>query len=335
MLKLLVCLCIGCIPMTLSAQESYRVMFYNVENLFDTHDDPDTDDDEFTPLSKKHWTADKYRKKLLATAQVIDSVGGGVYPTIVGFAEVENRRVLKDLTEETALADAGYGIVHRDSPDGRGIDVAMLYRKAYFVLLQESFIRIDFPGEEEVKTRDVLYAKGVLGGRDTLHFFVCHFPSMVGGEMQSEWKRERAAIVLKATVDSVLAINERAGICIMGDLNGKANTSAIKGTLMAMNSDKKVRISGLYNTGYYLLRETHGSYRYQGNWQTIDHIIVSGALLKKGHGFQASRRLTVYEASFLLEEDRKFFGYKPYPTYRGPRYIGGYSDHLPVYIDFQ
>lgn len=126
----------------------------------------------------------------------------------------------------------------------------------------------------------------------------------------------------------------RAGIVIMGDLNGKANTPAQK-VLGTKSSDKKPRCKDLYNTGYYLLKKNYGSYRYKGNWQTIDHLILSGALLDGHSVWKADRRLTVFSASFLLEEDKTYFGYKPCPTYRGPRYVGGYSDHLPIYIDLK
>lgn len=314
-------------------QESSRVLFYNVENLFDTVDDPLTRDDEFTPGGKKHWTKDRYVAKLKKLAETMDSVGGGEWPVVIGLAEVENRKVLEDLTGKTILAEGNYGIVHQDSPDARGIDVALLYRKDMVQMLSSEFLRLPFPEDTTIRTRDVLYAKSVLQ-TDTIHFFVCHFPSMIGGEKQSEWRRERAASVVRAKVDSLFAVDPSAAIVIMGDLNGKANTPAQK-VLMTRNSDKKIRQGELYNTGYYLLKKNYGSYRYKGQWQTIDHIIVSGGLLKGKNQYTADRRLTVYSAPFLLEEDKTYFGFKPWPTYRGPRYAGGVSDHLPIYIGLQ
>ena len=315
-----------------SAQENYRVVFYNVENLFDTSNDALTQDDEFTPRGKMHWTKDRYVKKLRSLAQVVDSVGGGTWPLMVGVAEVENRRVLNDLTRKTRLARGKYGIVHQDSPDGRGIDVALLYRKECMKVLSEEFLRVTSPGNAAIKTRDVLYAKGVVGGRDTLHVFVCHFPSMRGGEKQSEWKRERAAAVVRAKVDSLFYVNSDAAIIIMGDLNGKANTPAHK-ILCPLAGSRDYRSGELYNPGYYLLNASYGSYRYRGKWQTIDHIIVSGSLLNGQSALRATPKTEVYSASFLLEADEKYFGYKPFPTYRGPRYVGGFSDHLPIYIE--
>lgn len=313
------------------AQEHFRVMFYNVENLFDTQDDPLTRDDEFTPKGIKHWSKDRYVTKLRKLAEVVDSVGGKEWPLVVGLAEVENRRVLEDFTEKTILADANYGIVHQDSPDRRGIDVALLYRKDYLKILETEFLRLPFPEDTTIRTRDILYAKSVFD-QDTIHFFVCHFPSMIGGEKQSEWRRQRAAQVVRHKVDSLFQLNPAAGIMIMGDLNGKANTPAQK-VMKTKNSDKKIRLGELYNTGYYLLKKNYGSYRYKGQWQTIDHLIVSGGLMLDRNGLRANRRLNVYAAPFLMEEDKTYFGFKPCPTYRGPRYIGGYSDHLPIFID--
>lgn len=315
-----------------TAQERCRVMFYNVENLFDTSDDPHTTDNEFTPTGKKQWTKARYTDKLRKIAEVIDSIGQGDLPVIVGLAEVENRWVLEDLIGKTVLADGNYGYVHRDSPDPRGIDVAMLYRKDYFQVTGAEFLRPAFPENPRIRTRDVLFASGVLGG-DTLHFFVCHFPSMIGGEQQSEWRRVRVAETVRRKTDSLLALNPRAAIVVMGDLNGQANTQAQK-ALGSYCSDRRGAVGRLYNTGCYLLKKNYGSYRYKGNWQTLDHLIVSGGLLDGRSVWKADRRMEVYRAPFLLEEDKAHFGFKPRPTYRGPRYIGGYSDHLPVYCDF-
>lgn len=314
-------------------QSSHRIVFYNVENLFDTFDDPLTRDDEFTPQGAKHWTRERYMTKLRKLSEALDSIGGGKLPLVVGLAEVENRKVLEDLTEKTVLADGQYGIVHRDSPDARGIDVALLYRKNEMELLETDFLRIPFPEDSTIRTRDILYAK-TLFRTDTLHFFVCHFPSMIGGEKQSEWRRQRAASVVRRKVDSLFRIDAGAALVIMGDLNGKANTPAQQ-VLGTRNSDKRIRNGELYNTGYYLLKKNYGSYRYKGQWQTIDHIIVSGSLLRGKAGCTLDRCLTVFSAPFLLEEDKTYFGFKPRPTYRGPRYIGGTSDHLPVYIDMK
>lgn len=309
----------------------YRVVVYNVENLFDVRDDSLTLDEDFTPVGKRHWTQDRYNRKLINISQALLAAGDGKCPAFIGLAEVENRFVLEKLVGKTALADGEYQIVHADSPDLRGIDVALLYRGEDFSVLRQSFFPV--PLKNENPTRDILYCKGLLADSDTLHFFVAHFPSMRGGETQSEWKRICAAKIVRQKVDSIYSCNPDAAIIIMGDLNGKANTLAQQ-TMKTKSSDAlNIRREDLYNTGYYLLKESYGSYYYRNTWQTIDHVIVSGALLDGKHTLQATPHLIVYRAKFLLEEDKNSLRWKPKPTYRGFRYIGGYSDHLPIYID--
>lgn len=316
-------------------QQHYRIVSYNVENLFDIQDDPDTRDEDFTPFGRLHWNQEKYTDKLLKLAEVVKAVGEGEFPVFIGLCEVENRRVLEDLTQKTGLTEGGYGIVHRDSPDARGIDVAFLYRKALFRVIDEEFLPIPFAPEEEVFTRDILYVSGILE-QDTLHFMVCHFPSMSGGEAGSEWKRKRAAAVVKEKVGELQSKNPEAAIVIMGDLNGKADRPAQTVVLDTKDSGTEHIQSGhLYNTGYYLLNQGYGSYKYKGTWQTIDHIIVSGALLNGNHVLQTDPKLQVFNPRFLLEEDKTYYGFKPFRTYLGPRYHGGYSDHLPIYLDLK
>lgn len=308
------------------------MVFYNVENLFDPSDDPDTNDEEFTPEGRLHWTRARYTDKLLKIAEVLEAAGSGEWPVGIGLCEVENRKVLEDLTEKSILVKGGYRIVHAESPDRRGIDVAFLYRAALFEPLRTASLPVS--EDTLLYTRDILYVSGILRGKDTLHLFVCHFPSMTGGELQSEWKRKEAARVVRSRVDSIQRVNPSAAVLIMGDLNGKADRPAQREVLKTRAPKGRIRDSYLYNTGYHLLNNAAaGSYRYRGNWQTIDHLIVSGAMLNGKSPIQADRRLTVCAPSFLLEEDKSHFGFKPFRTYLGFRYHGGYSDHLPVYVD--
>ena len=313
-------------------QQEERIMFYNVENLFDTTDEPLKLDDEFTPQGKKHWTRSRYLKKIKKLAQAVKVVGGEQLPLVIGLTEIENRNVLNDLTTKTLLVEGDYGIVHQDGPDPRGIDVALLYRRNKIQLLTADFYPVFFPKDTTLRTRDVLYTK-MLFQEDTLHFFVCHFPSMIGGEKQSEWKRCGVASLVRSKVDSLFQKDPETKIVIMGDLNGKANTLAQKKILKTMDATEKWRTGELYNTGYYLLKKnTIGTYRYQGRWQTIDHIIVSSGLLNGKTGCQTNRYMQICSENFLLEEEERYFGHKPCPTYRGPRYIGGTSDRLPIYL---
>lgn len=311
----------------------FRVVFYNVENLFDTRKDSVKADGDFTPRGRLYWTKERYSRKLLHISRALIEAGGEALPSVIGLAEVENRHVLVELVGKTGLAEGDYGIVHADSPDARGIDVALLYRKADFRELRSRFFPVEL--EKGERTRDILYCEGVLGGSDTLHFFVCHFPSMRGGEARSEWKRIRAASVVKAKVDSIRLCRPEAKIVVMGDLNGKANTRAQQ-VLNTKNAERQAIVSNqLYNTGYYLLGRSHGSYRYRGEWQTLDHLIVSGTLLDGVRGLQSSVRMEVVASDFLLEEEKGSYGKRPRPTYRGQRYVGGYSDHLPVFIELR
>ena len=191
LLGILFLLCVLTMPVL--AQDHCRIMFYNVENLFDTADDPSTADDEFTPRGKKHWTKAKYTDKLLKIAEVIDSVGDKELPCIIGLAEVENRWVLEDLTQKTALADGNYGIVHQDSPDRRGIDVALLYRKDCFELLETDFLRLSFPEDTTIRTRDILYASGVGFGYPS--FFCLSFP------FDDRWREAKRVAPRKGSFD--------------------------------------------------------------------------------------------------------------------------------------
>jgi endonuclease/exonuclease/phosphatase family metal-dependent hydrolase len=316
------------LPAVARGQE--RFLFYNVENLFDTRDDPRVRDGEFTPAGDHHWTRERYARKLQRLSRALVAAGGDSLPLFIGLAEVENRRVVLDLAGKTALAAGDYGVVHADSPDARGIDVALLYRKVYFRVLEESFlpVRLGRSGA----TRDVLYCRGLLLGADTLHLFVCHFPSMVGGERRTEWKRVAAATVVREKLDAIQRANPAAAIIIAGDLNGDPGTRAQKE--MRLKPVARRPLDGeLYNTAYLPRRATRGSYRYRGKWQTLDHVIVSGVLLNGAHAWQASRQMGIFAGDFLLEEDKTHYGKKPFPTYRGPRYLGGYSDHLPVYLE--
>lgn len=329
------CILLLLIPTLLQGQkpERVRVVFYNVENLFDTRNDSLTMDDDFTPRGRQHWSRERYTRKLLHLSEALIAIGEGDLPGIIGLSEVENRSVLSDLIGKTGLSDGKYEIVHADSPDRRGIDVALLYRKDLFRVIHTCFFPVYLKGRET--TRDILYCEGIVGERDTVHFFVCHFPSMRGGEAKSEWKRVKAASVVRRKVDSIQDIHRNAMIVIMGDLNGRADTPAQQTLKTRKPGDGRIESGVLYNTGYYLLGKPRGSYRFRGEWQTLDHVIVSGNLLSGTSGLRASRKMNVYNAEFLMEEERGMFGVRPKPTYRGPRYIGGYSDHLPVYIDLE
>lgn len=310
-----------------------RVMFYNVENLFDPFNDSLTRDDEFTPDGARHWTWNKMERKINGIFKVIMAVGEFDPPVIAGFCEVENGFVMHRLIKETPLSKFDYRMVHRESLDPRGIDVALIYRPDRFQLLEKDFFKVTFPDEPARKTRDILYAKGLLA-TDTLHVFVNHWPSKYGGELESESGRYAAAYTLKHKVDSIMVFYPNARILIMGDLNDEPESDpVVKGFGTCLTNDSLCN-NNFVNITAILKQKGQGSYKYQGVWGIIDQIIVSRSLLTKKHKlYTTPANAKVFSAEFLLESDDAFVGKKPFRTFQGYRYYGGFSDHLPVYID--
>lgn len=299
------------------------VMFWNVENYFDTYNDPLKNDDAFTPMGENYWTKEKFNKKRDAIAKTImlaaDSYG--MFPALVGLCEVENSFVLNQLLERTPLARAGYRYIHRESPDSRGIDVALLYREDIFTPLETRVIGVSFP------TRDILYTKGVVNGLDTLHVFVNHWPSKSGGEEATAWRRMAVARKVKVVTDSLLVANPRANILFMGDLNDARSSESV-----SYLSPELINLTVWSHGG-------DGSYKYKGNWETIDHFLVSGNLLERGEGtiprwIYCKKGMEIFAHDYLLCEDPTYSGVKPHRTLQGPRHLGGVSDHLPIILEF-
>lgn len=311
----------------------FRVMFYNVENFFDCKRDSSVNDADFTPDGAYHWTWKRFETKKNNIAKAIAAAGGLHGAALVGLCEIENREVLSSLVYGSPLKGAGYRIIHYDSPDSRGIDTALLYDPAVFSPLSSSPIRVSFSGEDAGQTtRDILYVKGMLGSKDTLHVFVCHAPSRRGGELASRHKRLRFASVLKTVCDSIMQSVPDAKIMVMGDFNDFPSSTSLSDVLGAETSWQKVENGKLYNMMAVLEKDGRGSYKYQGEWNMLDQIIVSCPLLD-GAGLRINGGTQIFSAPFLLECDSRYFGDKPRRTYLGPRYLGGFSDHLPVYVD--
>jgi hypothetical protein len=312
-----------------------RIMFYNVENLFDVFNDSLTNDDEFTPEGERHWNNTKFYKKLNNISKVIVSIGEWDPPAIVGFSEVENRFVLNKLIYDTPLKKFDYNIIHIGSPDRRGIDVAMLYRESRFDPVAYSPIRINFPDDSLYKTRDILYVKGVLAQTDTVHFFVNHWPSRYGGYEDSKPRRIFVASVLKHKVDSLCSILQHPNIIIMGDFNDEPWDESIHSGLSALTDTMGMKTNDLVclMAGF---NKTHviGTNKYKENWGVIDQFIVSGNLLNGENKIHISPEgAQIYQEPFLLEKDDMNLGLRPNRTYIGPVYHGGFSDHLPIYMD--
>ncbi|GJM32530.1 MAG: endonuclease [Saprospiraceae bacterium] len=310
--------------------DGYRVAFYNVENLFDLHDDPIKLDEDFTPHGKQNWTKERYHTKMIRLSQVLDSMGR---PTFIGLAEVENLAVVKDLAKTGGLKKCKYAFVHQESPDRRGIDVAFMYDKKQFKLISSDFIRIDFPVEddEEYTSRDILHAVGKTSKGDTLHFFVNHWPSRRGGVEKSEPKRVLVAKHLRSSIDQILLTNPDANIIIMGDFNDEPDNRSIVSILGALPLDSDPQRGYLYNCFSDYAKQKQGSYRYRADWNALDQIIVSGSLLN-GQAHLKATNPVIFSRDWMLYKNNKY-GFSPNRTYGGPRYYGGYSDHLPVSLD--
>ncbi len=304
----------------------FPILFYNVENLFDCRDDSLKSDEEFLPDGVKHWSVYRYNNKVNKIAKVILASNEWNPPALVGLCEVENQTVLNRLIWETGLSELGYRFIHYESPDRRGIDVALLYRENQFKIIHEQTISVSIP-EKNFLSRDILFVKGLAFGKDTLNIMVCHWPSKYGGAMHSEWKRTHVAKRLHRVCDSLLKINKDCHIIIMGDLNESPESEAVYNILKARENRAE---ANLVNLSFQFTSDgIEGTSKYKGQWSIIDQIIVSRSLLEEPFEIEG---LHIIDLPFLLEPDKTYSGTKPCRTYLGPLYHGGFSDHLPVKI---
>lgn len=311
------------------AGRDLQVVFYNVENLFDTLDDPRTTDESFTPRGANTWTGWRYRQKLIALYKTFTALGGWASPSLIGLCEVEDRRTLVDLLRYTPLRSEGFGIVCEPSADARGIEVGLLYRKENFKYVCHQLLRPRFVFDTAARTRDVLYVAGQLPNGDTLHVFVNHWPSRRGGQAASEPRRLAVARMVRAHVDSLLAENPSASILIMGDLNDTPDDPSVA-QVLRVKTDTLPQTDG----SLYELMRPHGlvagTHKHEGEWAILDHLIASTGLVAQRPGHWHISLGEVFVAPFLLEADLRNTGTRPRRTFAGPRYLGGFSDHLPV-----
>ncbi|MEZ5070918.1 MAG: endonuclease [Bacteroidales bacterium] len=330
---------VSLLSLPLAAQEdlsTFLVLSYNVENLFDTEDDPETEDEAFTPKGEKEWTRSRYQDKLESLERVIASVGGDDFPALVGLVEVENRRVLEDLIDRRGLRKANYRIVHEDSPDPRGIDCALLYRPDQFQYLDHEAIPVKDPVDPEYRHRFILHVTGTGPDGKTLHVFVNHWKSRSGGQEETRQKRMFCAITLRTALDGLFSRESDPRVILMGDFNDEPTNSSVMNGLSAGNKRKNIRMGEQYNLFYDLHNaENQGTYNFQGTWNMLDQIIVSYNLLDPGQGlhtvWDGGR---IFRADWMLYENESSGLKLPSSTYGGPRYFGGPSDHLPVYATF-
>jgi predicted extracellular nuclease len=306
---------------------AYRFAFYNVENFFDAEVDPKSDYHEFDPDGTRHWSYSRYTDKRNKIYQVISAMGGWQPLTLIAFAEIENRFILQDLIESTALKNENYEIIHSDSEDERGIDVGLIYRKEAFNPLGVKSIPIVFEQDTSDKTRNILYVKGLLA-EDTIHVFVNHWPSRYGGFLETSVLRQTAATTLKKVCDSVCQVQPNANILIMGDFNDDKENESLQ--LLTVSAHCELLALPLFSSD----KRVHGTLKYQGKWNTFDQVVVSKNLVSgKGQLWLKEANGIIFSDSFLLEEDKTYSGMKPFRTYSGYKYNGGFSDHLPVYVD--
>lgn len=311
--------------------------FYNFENLFDTIDTKGVRDTEFTPRGSKNWNSAKYHEKLRHLARVISDIGTKTNPdglAFFGTAEIENKSVLDDFVRQPAIASRHYQYVHYDSPDRRGIDVALLYQPKYVTLISSRTYKLTIPNPKEEggehPTRDILYAKLLLMG-DTVHVLVNHWPSRRGGEAVTRPFREKAAAICRRVSDSIFAVSPRARIVIMGDLNDDPVSPSVKKVIGAKARPEQTGPHDFYNPWVKLYRNGEGTLAYRDAWSLFDQILLSGTWLTGRDGSFRFYRAHVFHPDYLRQSIGQYRGY-PFRTFVGNQYLGGYSDHFPTYI---
>ncbi len=316
--------------------KSFLVVSYNVENLFDTINSPLFDDDEFTPSGTLAWTYDRYKKKLNDLARVVLSIPGKELPALIGLSEIENRKVLEDLTNVRGLRKGDYEIVHADGQDPRGIECALLYRPDLFKYKSHEYVPIADPVDPDYIYRDILHVQGKGPEGSNLHIFVNHWKSRSGGELETERQRMFSAITLRKQMDLLMARETDFKVIIMGDFNDEPTNRSLTNGLSALNKRRNIQMGDYYNLFYDLHNiGGQGTYNYQGKWNMLDQVIVSYNLLNQERGLS-----TRYDSGIILKEEwmlyvsEKYGESLPSATYGGPEYYGGPSDHLPIYVEF-
>lgn len=311
------------------------VAFYNVENLFDTINNADVNDEEYTPTGTNRWTLEKYKKKLANLSRTIAEIGTGDQqkdaPAVIGVAEVENRGVLEDLIKQPLLISKDYGIVHFDSPDRRGIDVGFLYQKKHFK--PTSYINVPLiiydqsDKTKRIYTRDQLVVTGIFDGEE-MSFIVNHWPSRSGGEKKSSPNREAAGRLNRKIIDSLYTINPNAKIITMGDLNDGPYNKSIKVEIQAKAKKEEVKERGMYNPMEEMANKGIGTLAYRDAWDLFDQMILSEPFIRKDYTSYRFWKAGVYNKPFLTQTTGQ---YKGYPL-RNSNGEVGFSDHFPVYV---
>ncbi len=331
-------LCVFALANVKAQKANYKVGligFYNLENFYDTIDDPKTNDAEYLPTGTKHYTSEVYLDKVGNLAKVISQIGTDISPdglSIFGDAEIENETVLHDLVNHPLLKSRNYQIVHYDSPDIRGVDVAMIYNPKYFTVISSDHLFVplfDSDGSPRY-TRDILFVYGKYDGED-LYVMVGHWPSRRGGEEASAPGRATAAGICKNKIDSITKINPDAKIVLMGDLNDDPVSPSVATVIGAKGDKDKVQRGGMYNPWVEPYKQGIGTLAYNDSWNLFDQIMVSSGFLSKEQTGFFFREAHIFSKPWMLQTDGRYKGY-PKRTYDFDSYISGYSDHFPTYV---
>lgn len=317
----------------------YRLLELNVENLFDTAHDVGKDDLEFTIRGARRWTPSRYRRKLQRISKIIAAAGDKQPIELIALCEVENDSVLTHLTKRYPLRPIGYEYVMTHSEDQRGIDVALVYHPMRFQHLGHRSIRV-LPLPQQRPTRDVLHAWGIVPTGDTLHIFVAHLPSKRGGAIETEPYRIAIAERIRQVTDSLLAFNPQTKIIVTGDFNDIPTSATLRQGLQVEVADSSSQLKA--SSLYLLSKDLHvepgirGTYKFQGRWEQIDHVVVSGGLLKSQNGlYTCITGCQILALPFMLKPDLSDGGVAPFRSFLGPRYVDGFTDHLPLLLTMQ
>jgi hypothetical protein len=331
----LILLLLAFYSLTSNAQQNntqHSVLFYNVENLFDTQNDPQSEDDNFTPEGELHWTNKRLTEKLLHISKVILNASEWNIPDVMIFAEIENRRVLEKLITGTPLKSYPFKIIHKESPDHRGIDVGLIYNSSNFSPVEYNYYPLEV-NNTVLNTRELLYVSGVFNGTDTIHIFGNHWPSRFSGFLETKELRNAAATLLRNKVDELFQKYNSPKIVIVGDFNDNPDDETLSEVLKAQRIEGPILENNLYNLFFDLKRDNQGSMKFQSQWFIFDQIIVSGSLISNKSKLYANPEdAKILAFPFLLEDDKKFGGKKPFRSYYGYTFNGGFSDHLPILL---
>lgn len=323
----------NCNPVEKVTEKTISIAFYNVENLFDTINSPNTEDSEFLPGSKLDWDTKKVNQKIENISKVLLSMNK-IPPAIIGLCEVENKEIVSDLIQQSDLKNFDYKIIHKESPDFRGIDVALIYKEGSYSPIQNEWIKIKFPFAADYTTRDILYSKGLLSNNDTIHIFVNHWTSRWGGQEVTEAKRIFLAELLKEKTNSILSKNANANIIIMGDLNDNPTDKSLMEGLDCSNISDNVDPQQMYNLSLQKYQNGDGTLFYK-SWDLFDQMVVSGNLILNNSSSKVKGNTHyILKEEWMLFTDNKG-NKRPSRTASSGRYYGGYSDHLPVWIELE